>query len=65
MIEYDFDPGFWNPIVKGIKTKTVRNMRTKPRRHARVDEPIELWALVGGADLSTQGHLAAAVEKGA
>lgn len=46
MIEYDFDPGFWIPITSGTKIKTLRNMRTRPQRHARVDEAIELWALV-------------------
>lgn len=62
MIEYDFDPGFWNPIVKGIKTKTMRNMRTKPRRHARVDEPIELWALVDGRRLQILRAKCTAIE---
>lgn len=44
MIEYDFSADFWTPITKGIKTATLRNMRLKPRRHARAGEPIELWA---------------------
>lgn len=46
MIPYDFDASFWNPIARGTKIKTLRNMRTKARRHARVDEPIECWAVV-------------------
>jgi hypothetical protein len=51
MIEYDFDAGFWNPIKSGTKSGTIRKLRTKPRRHAKPGEPIELWAAVDGRRL--------------
>lgn len=62
MIQYDCDADFWNPIAKGIKIKTLRNMRTKPRRHARPDEPIELWATVGGKRLQILRAQCVAIE---
>ncbi len=46
MIEYEFAPHFWNPIAQGIKISTLRSMRTRPRRHARLGEEIELYATV-------------------
>jgi hypothetical protein len=51
MIEYDFDARFWNPITTGSKSGTIRAIRTKPRRHAKPGEDLELWAQVGGKRL--------------
>jgi hypothetical protein len=62
VIEYDFDPRFWNPIASGEKRGTIRRMRTKPRRHARPDEAIELWALVDGRRLQIRKAACATVE---
>jgi hypothetical protein len=62
VIEYDFDARFWNPITQKIKIKTLRNFRLKPRRHARVDEPIECWAAVGGRRLQIRKAVCTAIE---
>lgn len=62
MIEYDFDPKFWNPIAQGIKRGTIRRMRTKPQRHARPDEDLELWARVDGRRLQIKRATCATVE---
>lgn len=62
MIEYDCDARFWNPIAQKIKIKTLRNFRIGKRRHARVDEPIELWAAVGGKRLQIRKATCIAVE---
>lgn len=47
MIEYDVDPQFADAVKAGSKTATIRRMRLKPRRHARLGEPIEIWAMQG------------------
>jgi hypothetical protein len=62
VIQYDFDPKFWNPIASGEKRGTIRRLRMKPRRHARPDELIELWAVVGGKRLQIKRAACAAVE---
>lgn len=62
MIEYDFDADFWNPIAQKIKIKTARNFRIGKRRHARPDEPIELWSAVGGKRLQIRKATCTAVE---
>lgn len=62
MIPYDFAGKYWTPILKGEKRGTIRRLRTKPRRHARPDEPIELWGLVDGRRLKIRNATCATVE---
>lgn len=45
MIPYKFDMRFWTPIADGTKRATLRKLRTRPRRHARPGEEIQLWAI--------------------
>lgn len=62
MIEYEFAADYWNPIARKIKIKTLRNFRIGKRRHARVDEPIELWAVVGGRRMQIRKAVCTAIE---
>lgn len=54
MIDYEFDPRYWNVIADGSKRATLRNFRLKPRRHARPGEPLACWIWRDGLRLQVK-----------